>query len=319
MMTDTAGTPTPAGWYPDPAGSEHLRWWDGAAWSAHLAPQPDAAPAPLLPTPVVQAPVPAPSLTPGGFASEPESPAYVPFQNSWQTSSTSSGYTLRPDEFARPAQWNSAAAWAIAASPIYFGLLGSIDAATGATLGTGTGTVSVVAIVVALFILLGLIAVLVAAVRDSATLKRWGYLNPPSALWILLGQLVYLIIRTVRVHREVRRGIAPLILFAVSSVAVSIISLAIFLAIALPAIESTAGSTYAQQFTAGVQKGLDQNGGNYAVVCPPVFPTALDSTFNCTATDENTNTPHTLEFQIVDGANGQVTQKLVAVTPAFSP
>lgn len=26
--------PTPAGWYPDPAGGDGLRWWDGRGWTA---------------------------------------------------------------------------------------------------------------------------------------------------------------------------------------------------------------------------------------------------------------------------------------------
>ncbi len=37
-------SPTP-GWYPDPAGADALRWWDGAQWTEHLQQQ-AAAPAP---------------------------------------------------------------------------------------------------------------------------------------------------------------------------------------------------------------------------------------------------------------------------------
>jgi hypothetical protein len=35
--TEGVGTPQP-GWYPDPAGSTQLRWWDGTAWTQHLQP-----------------------------------------------------------------------------------------------------------------------------------------------------------------------------------------------------------------------------------------------------------------------------------------
>ncbi len=36
-MTNASGTPpTPAGWYKDPSGLPHLRWWDGTQWTEHL-------------------------------------------------------------------------------------------------------------------------------------------------------------------------------------------------------------------------------------------------------------------------------------------
>ena len=36
----TSTPPVPPGWYPDPHGAPAQRWWDGAQWSSHTAPQP---------------------------------------------------------------------------------------------------------------------------------------------------------------------------------------------------------------------------------------------------------------------------------------
>jgi len=36
-------TQTPADWYPDPSDGHRLRYWDGSAWTAHVAPSPVAA------------------------------------------------------------------------------------------------------------------------------------------------------------------------------------------------------------------------------------------------------------------------------------
>ncbi len=40
MSTTGATTGAPANWYPDPSGSGGLRYWDGGAWTSHVAPPP---------------------------------------------------------------------------------------------------------------------------------------------------------------------------------------------------------------------------------------------------------------------------------------
>jgi hypothetical protein len=36
-MGVTATTRLPAGWYPDPEGGDHRRWWDGQEWTQYTA------------------------------------------------------------------------------------------------------------------------------------------------------------------------------------------------------------------------------------------------------------------------------------------
>jgi len=50
----------PAGWYPDPAGSTRMRWWDGAKWTRRFA-APGATPGIKVRTRVADAP---PALRP---------------------------------------------------------------------------------------------------------------------------------------------------------------------------------------------------------------------------------------------------------------
>lgn len=58
-----------------------------------------------------------------------------------------------------------------------------------------------------------LLIVLVAVISDRGQLVAWRHDRPASGLWILLGPLGYLIARAVSVHRNVRRGVAPLVVF----------------------------------------------------------------------------------------------------------
>lgn len=41
---ERTGNPEP-GWYPNPEAADQIRWWDGAEWTTHLAPNPAVAPA----------------------------------------------------------------------------------------------------------------------------------------------------------------------------------------------------------------------------------------------------------------------------------
>lgn len=65
-------TPTPAGWYPDPADPSRTRWWDGAQWTENVSGGQPAAPAyPAAPsTPAVTGSAP-------GYPAYPSAPAYA--------------------------------------------------------------------------------------------------------------------------------------------------------------------------------------------------------------------------------------------------
>ncbi len=45
-VTESETELAPFGWYPDPAGSDLLRWWNGSAWTNDLEPpRPEVQPA----------------------------------------------------------------------------------------------------------------------------------------------------------------------------------------------------------------------------------------------------------------------------------
>lgn len=57
--------PTPdQGWYPDPAGGDNLRWWDGNAWTHQVKKAPEPPPPPAPPPASQQPTVTVPTTTP---------------------------------------------------------------------------------------------------------------------------------------------------------------------------------------------------------------------------------------------------------------
>ncbi|MDQ1546231.1 MAG: hypothetical protein QOH69_1135 [Actinomycetota bacterium] len=322
-MTITGGSTTPAGWYTDPGGSGHLRWWDGTAWSAHLAPQPTPAPTPVVALPpVAQAPV---IQAPAAYepAMSADNQPYVPFQGSWN-GREQGGYSQGgAEDFARPAQWNTAGAWLLSFSYIFTLIIALVyvvlefPALTLQTAQTRQGSITFASVLIqlALWLLMVLFAL-----TDRRKLKSYGYIRPASVLWILLfPPLLYLIMRGVAISREVRHGFGPLIAYLVSIAA--IVLLGVGSAIAIPAILAgqVAGSSVSgAAFASSLQTGLNEQGGNYTVICPRTIPTTVDSTFSCTATPSGSGKAHTLKIEVVRGADGQPTTKLLSVTPPFS-
>ncbi|MFN8126121.1 MAG: RDD family protein [Candidatus Nanopelagicales bacterium] len=67
-----------AGWYPDPAGSGRLRYWNGQAWTGHVSP-PDPEPEPVVATPEPD-PEPPTLTAPPVFAPVAAAPPVAPTQ-----------------------------------------------------------------------------------------------------------------------------------------------------------------------------------------------------------------------------------------------
>ncbi|KQW06255.1 hypothetical protein ASC66_06935 [Leifsonia sp. Root4] len=188
----------PAGWYPDPRGSDQLRWWDGTTWTVQLAPRP-----------------PAPPARPSAAASEglADSPGY-----DWQRETER--HAPMPSATPRVEQWQvrdvpgrsgTAAVWLLAFTPyLSLPLLAAADALTrGTSLDGGNSAV--------LFAGLALYALVFAlATRDNTVLARRGHGRRAQPSWALLGALPYLIVRSVNVRRETGVGTVPLWIWVVN-------------------------------------------------------------------------------------------------------
>ena len=214
-MTDTLAPAVPAGWYPDPAGSADMRWWDGASWTSHTANS----------TPAVDV---APALR-----SDPAGGDH--------------GVGATMIELGDPTtRW----AWLLVFSPfIWAAVTGASQAALFTTMPPDSGG-SVPAIGV-FTLIVGLIPGWVFAALDRRELLRRNYDSPPSVLWMLLiPPFAYLLRRRRALQLEgVRaRGIDIATLIMAILAAIQLLASLATLVIGLSfLIAATAGPTEAAQ------------------------------------------------------------------------
>jgi hypothetical protein len=198
----------PAGWYPDALDPAARRWWDGAAWTAHVR----------LPEPVASVPAPPAEpalsrrqlreqvgpLTQGGPAEASTSVAVLERPadiSSVEYARRAAGYEPRAAE---PIVYGShpsvvvygstltLPSWLIATSPLWYGGLAAIVGGIVGALHPNTTTA-----IVGFPVLGAFIAMLVLLARTDATrLAERGYI-PPSPKWGWLP-FVYLILRVMR-------------------------------------------------------------------------------------------------------------------------
>lgn len=236
-----AAAPTPqvpAGWYADPTGAPHERWWDGTQW--HDATQAPAANsfaivddiptyASVLSQPYAddvaaepRAQVPARGgYTPmGGYSSA--SASFSPSTHGWASEPT-------------PLDPSTTWVWGVVWSPLIYALgtvvalaIGGFDLTSSSDLSSNSAR----GLSVGAFI-----GMLVLARNDGIQLKERGF-STFGWGWMFFGPLVWLIGRTVMVHRQAGRGIAPLLAWLGTNALYVMVVIGVAIAIVLPELNA---------------------------------------------------------------------------------
>jgi hypothetical protein len=299
-LTDQATRIVPAGWYEDPASSAHVRWWNGLAWTEHTALKP-------TPAPVVQ---PAAVAYDDGFGSGRYGDGYtaqeqvttgstqtaetmariaearelerqygistaenhIIMQAATQgTASTGSDYrpwNAEPEPVYEEPGTNTASAWFIALWPLLT-LAAAVTAAYLAFYVMPEPSVAGIPVVAGIALVPTVLSLIWAA-TDARKLRLNDY-RPASPALALLGPLIYLIGRRVRVP-----GSGPLALLLVLTVIAAGAPTAAYLAgYAVPV-------TKALEIQQTVYADLVGNGELASVSCQPfVERLELGSLYSC--------------------------------------
>ena len=295
-MSDTLSASIAPGWYDDPAGSGLQRWWSGISWTEHTH---DPAPKPAPP-----------SVSPaddfgytGGYKPMSATPGYDQVVIAAGPVGNASGNTFGVWAIALSLFWSYLIY--IPASLIVSGLAVA-GASPLTTLGAFAGLyLGAYAVYIALLFIF--------AWRDGVALRARG-IAAPSPLWMLLGQIGYLIARRIVLKRDGVRSNAPGNVFAIPFVLAVVLGLvAVVVAVSNPSLVAGATSSSAistLQKQAATQ--LDaQAGGTWTVTCPATASTtSAGATFVCSAADA---TGRSAQLQATVVSPGRFTLK--ALTP----
>ncbi|HEY1532101.1 MAG TPA: DUF2510 domain-containing protein [Galbitalea sp.] len=171
----------PAGWYPDPAGGNGKRWWDGRSWTQNVQ--------------VPDTPQAAPSF--GGFIPAADRPV-TPLP----TAEAGIGYT-------RASWWiASSPLWVVVPQAAVFGALNALGPVPAESYELGTS----------LFTALALAILIALAFADRAALRRGGNDTAASPWWMLLSSLAYLIARARQVQLYASGGWASVLWWVLAAV-----------------------------------------------------------------------------------------------------
>lgn len=204
MTVPQHNTPTPPGWYPDPSGSGQLRWWDGNAWTgtAWNPPAQAGAGQPGASWPAAARPgqVPGPGQYAGaGQYAGPARPAPRP-------------------EISRQTPVYNPFIWLVTLLPVITLIilmiwnpvfhLRYVGARRVPTLDPSAFSVPYFLLIVSGWLIFGVSVLL--SYLDWQKLQRDGVVRPFHWAWAFLGAGVYVVGRSVIVHKVApQRGLAP--------------------------------------------------------------------------------------------------------------